>query len=47
MEKMKLKIHNFFYMLTSNLKYKIKHTLIFDIFVFDLERVFEKEIWRR
>jgi len=42
-----VKLYNFFYMLVAELKYKIKHIPIFDIFVFDLERVFENKIWRR
>ena len=44
---MKLKLYNYFYMTTSQIKFKAKHSQIFNlIFAYNLLRLLDDKIWR-
>ena len=42
-----LRIINFFYVLYSNVRYELKHSLVFNLFfMYDLKNLFRKKMWR-
>ena len=42
-----VRIINFFYVLYSNIRYELKHSLVFNLFfMYDLKNLFRKKMWR-